>query len=175
MVEPSAESSPESGARAGALDLALLAELCRLEREKRDTGRAHKEQAVRAEMLQAILADQMLRSTTIAQVGEYTARLTGQTWARHAHDAVTRQDVVNALQADGLSWLVYPAGYDSSALSGHLRDLEDAGLPIPPNLARVIEAEHRLKIRFTKCRPSRRSSRLDPAGEPTPGGESAAG
>lgn len=149
-----------------AIDPALLERLDSLKRRKEDLARDAKRLQVEIDEVEAELVEQYVNSgKSFEQRGDRVGTLGSTLWARKVDESVTGDDVAAALRADGLGHLVTNPSYNSSRLSGYLRDLEQDGKPIPPNLAKVIEAVERYAITFSTRRPTRATRRV--RGEPS--------
>jgi hypothetical protein len=143
------------------VDPALFRRLDTLNRLRLELKRVVDELKVAADEANDELVEQYQRLGTneIEYSGRF-GKLSNQIWARKVDESVTGEDVADALRADGLGHLVTPESYNSSQLSAYLRELDEAGQPIPPHLAQVIEANEKWRVGFTTRRATRAQRRM---------------
>lgn len=133
------------------IDRALFHRVDSLKQKVRDQESATK--AVKVELAEA--EEQLVEQLVLAGVPDLTldgrkAWLKPQYWAAKLDDSVTPQQIVAALRADDLEWLITPESYNSKSLSSFVREREDAGEPLPPALAEVIQPVLRTTVGFGK-------------------------
>jgi hypothetical protein len=143
------------------VDPALFRRVDTLNKLRLELKRIVDELKVAADEANDELVEQYQRAgTNQIEYGGRFGKLNSQLWARKVDESVTGEDVADALRADGLGHLVTPESYNSSRLSAYLRELDEAGQPIPPHLAQVIEANEKWRVGFTTQRATRAQRRM---------------
>lgn len=172
-VEAAIQAGLPADTGANAVSGALFRRVDALDALRKDLKRLAEQVAGLVSQGQEMLVDQYARME-ISEIGfdDRFGTLQSQVWARKKDPTVTTQDVVAALQADGLTELITEPAYNAQSLSAFVRSLEDEEKPIPENLAAVIEAYETWKVGFTTRRATRARRRLAGAHSAVLDGES---
>lgn len=142
------------------IDPHQLRRLDDLKEERKEVNRRLKVLNVAIAAIESASVEQFVAAgTDQVRIDGRTATLSSLIWAQKIDEETTPEQIVDALRADGLEHLV-KENYNSSQLSGWMRDLEEEGKPLPPHVAKVLQANEVWSVRFTSARRSRAGARL---------------
>jgi hypothetical protein len=154
----------QASSTASGIDRSLFTGTDQLDQLRKELERVARAITVQVESDQERLVDMYVQTGTgLIEIDGRVGTLGSKIWARKIDEATTGEDVAGALVASGLAHLVTPPSYNSSQLSAYLRDLDEAGQPIPGPLAEVIEAYEKWRVGFTTRRATRAQRRMNGA------------